>query len=40
MLGHMHDYIAAATATGLGYYLVSDELWQSLNATQRWLNDI
>ena len=40
VLGHMPGYIAAATATGSGYYLISDELWQSLDATQRWLNNM
>ncbi|MBD5390420.1 hypothetical protein HDR67_00185 [bacterium] len=40
VLGHMPGYIAAATATGSGYYLISDGLWESLDATQRWLNNM
>lgn len=40
VLGHMPGYIAAATATGSGYYLILDELRQSLDATQRWLNNM
>ena len=40
VLGHMPGYISAATATGSGYYLISNELWESLDATQRWLNNM
>ncbi len=36
----MPGYIGAAQATGLGYYLISNKLWENLDATQRWLNNM
>ncbi len=40
ILGDMPGYIGAAQATGLGYYLISNKLWENLDATQRWLNNM
>ncbi len=40
VLGHMPGYISAATSTGAGYYLISDQLWNSLTTEQQWANNM
>ena len=40
VLGNMPGYISAATATGSGYYLISENLWQSMSEAQRWANNM
>ena len=39
MLGTMPGYISAATATGSGYYLISEKLWDSMTVAERWYNN-
>ncbi len=34
----MPGYISAATATGSGYYLISEKLWDSMTVAERWYN--
>ena len=40
VLGNMPGYISAASATGSGYYLISDQLWNSLSSEQQWANNM
>ena len=40
VLGNMPGYIAAAKATGSGYYLISDKLWESMSVAERWANNM
>lgn len=40
VLGHMPGYIGAAKATGAGYYLISDPLYESMTKTQQWANNL
>lgn len=35
----MPGYISAATATGSGYYLISEKLWDSMTAAEQWYNN-
>ena len=39
ILGTMPGYIGAATASGSGYYLISNKLWYSMSAAERWYNN-
>ncbi|PKK99051.1 MAG: hypothetical protein CVV57_04385 [Tenericutes bacterium HGW-Tenericutes-2] len=40
VLGHMPGYIGAAKATGSGYYLISEKLYQSLTPVERWASNL
>lgn len=40
VLGHMPGYIGAATATGSGFYLISEELYNSMTLAQQWENNM
>ena len=41
VLGHTPGYIGAATATGSGYYLIPDKVYNSLQSTgQAWANNL
>lgn len=39
MLGSMPGYITAANATGAGYYLISNQLWDKLSVAERWVSN-
>lgn len=39
MLGSMPGYISAASSTGAGYYLISNQLWDRLSIVERWASN-
>ena len=39
VLGSMNVYISAATATGSGFYSISEKLWDKLSVVERWSNN-
>ena len=39
ILGTMDGYIGAATATGSGYYLISEKIWNGMTTAERWYNN-